>query len=447
MTNSIPIWHQFQQAVITKSPTWDRVFLYCLAFFSTFSISGSEASVVGLYLICLLNVMVNRHYWQVPVAVWCAILLFILCVLVSSFLSPYSKGVGAALLEHWRLILPFVLYLSFAQLNLSRWLNYFSAFLCLIALYGIIQFFTGMDWLRLIEEEFKSSYRIGKDIFFRARGNFSHALTYGGYLLLWTPLMATLALCTEFSAKLKKWYYAVVLTMIGAIIFSMSRSVWLGLIIASCVVSFRISRKIPLLLVVAGAIFFSLMLILYSQTGTAGPKIDSHAEFFWQRFSSSFIPEKNQERLYIWQTGWNAIQDYPLFGIGVGNRGEVMALYREPISKITGYRFITKSDSGIHNMYLEIWVYGGLFSLLSYLLIWFLIIRQNWIAIRSTREWSFYPSILLGGTASIIGFLVAGFFENNFSDGEVQIAVMLIIGICLYSQMKIRQTDAEKVDG
>ena len=178
---------RIRQAIVTKSPVCHRVLLYCLAFFSTFSITGSEAAIVCLYAVCLLNVMVNRHYWRVPVALWRTVLLFIVCAGMAGLLSPYAHGSGVALLENWRLFLPFVLCLSIAHLKLSHWIQFFSVLLCLIALYGIIQFFNGVDWLRPPDQQLESSYAIGSKVIFRARGNFTHALTYGGYLLLLTP--------------------------------------------------------------------------------------------------------------------------------------------------------------------------------------------------------------------------------------------------------------------
>ena len=432
---------RIRQAIVTKSPVCHRVLLYCLAFFSTFSITGSAATIVCLYVVCLLNVMVNRHYWRVPVALWRTVLLLIVCAGMAGLLSPYAHGSGVALLENWRLFLPFVLCLSIAHLKLSHWIQFFSVLLCLIALYGIIQFFNGVDWLRPPDQQLESSYAIGSKVIFRARGNFTHALTYGGYLLLLTPLIAALALCTELPGSSRKWYALVALIMLAAIVFSLSRSIWLGAAFAVCVLSFRLGRRIPLYLAVAGGIVVVLMLFSYTLTGRSAQKADSYTGMLWQRFASAFMPIHNQERLHIWQAGWDAIRDHPWWGIGARNRAEVMPRYREAITKRSGYRYITGLESNLHNNYLEIWLSGGIFALLSYLLIWVLLLKQNWTLLRKTRDWTFYPCLLLGGTAGILGFLVAGFFENNFLDGEVQVAVLLILAICLYCQTQLKQED------
>ena len=434
---------RFRQAIIARLLACNPVLLYCFALFSTFSISGSEATILGLYLICLLNVTLNRHYWQAPAGLWRAILLFIVCVWISGLLSPYRHGGGSTLLENWRLFLPFVLYLSFAQLNLPRWFHFFSVFLCLIALYGVIQFFSGADWLRPPDQQL-GSYKIGEETVFRARGNFTHALTYGGYLLLMAPLMAALALCPDLPARVRKWYGLVVLIMLAAVVFSMSRSIWLGSAFAGFVLSFRFGRRIPLILGLAGSLVVVLMLFSYTFTGRKAQRADSHAGLLWQRFTSAFMPVANQERLMLWQAGWHVIRDHPWWGIGARNRVEVMPRYRELVSQRSGYRFLTGPKSGVHNIYLEIWVSGGLMSLLSYSLIWILLFQQNWTALRKSRRWTFYPCLLLGGSAGILGFLVAGIFENNFLDGEVQIAVLLVLGLCMYSQAQMRQSEPQK---
>lgn len=136
----------------------------------------------------------------------------------------------------------------------------------------------------------------------------------------------------------------------------------------------------------------------------------------------------------MWEAGWKAIKDHPILGIGVKNDGEVMPRYRDPITERTGHVFFNRASTGIHNLYLQTWLNTGIFGLLSYLGIWAVFF---YLSLKTLKQFGspgqFSASLLWGGMAAIAGIMTAGIFENNFRDGEVQIAVLLIVGLSLYA--------------
>jgi len=55
-----------------------------------------------------------------------------------------------------------------------------------------------------------------------------------------------------------------------------------------------------------------------------------------------------------------------------------------------------------------------------------------------TKKYDYSNCILWGSIAGIGGFLSAGIFENNFRDGEVQTAALLLVSLALYELKKNR---------
>lgn len=431
----------FQRITAAQSPKIFRGLLYSLGIFSTFSIAGSDGSIGLLYILCLFNLLANRAFWKVPQALWGAFLVFIVCVWLSGIFSPYEQGGGVALVYTWRLYLPFVLFLVWPHVDLQRWFQVFSIFLFIIAIYGIIQFFTGADWFRSAERSLATPYRLsdlGEPLIFHAKGNFTHHLTYGGYLLLVFPSLVMLAFCGNLSLSKRRWFGVVAVAMLCAIFLSLGRSIWMGSALAVFVLSFRFSRKIPLFLGIAGGIFFTLMVATY--TDKSVEPAETPAGLVWQRLASSFMLTHNQDRLLMWESGWDAIQDHMFFGIGPRNNAEALPKYRESISQRTGHQFFNSASAGVHNIYLQIWLYSGIFGLLSYLFIWLLVFYQTGANLLHVKNWGLHSSLLLGGLAGLSGFLVAGIFENNFLDAEVQIAVMLVLSLNLYCQAQLRSS-------
>jgi len=64
---------------------------------------------------------------------------------------------------------------------------------------------------------------------------------------------------------------------------------------------------------------------------------------------------------------------------------------------------------------------------------------QSILTLYRTIPYSFENSILWAGIAGVSGFMVAGFFENNFRDGEVQAMLMILIGLNLHQIQKMKE--------
>ena len=61
------------------------------------------------------------------------------------------------------------------------------------------------------------------------------------------------------------------------------------------------------------------------------------------------------------------------------------------------------------------------------------------MTIFKTKRFSYENSILWSGLSGVCGFMVAGFFENNFRDGEVQVMLLILMGMSLRQIQKVKE--------
>ena len=424
---------------------WNRFLLYSLFCFSTFTIAGENIAISGLYVVFVLHSIKNPQLWKRPHPVFWALMIFLFFNILSGAASPYSTGIGYVIRDNLHLFLPMVLYSALEDIEDQKLLQVFFFFLILISFYGIIQYFTGADWFRIPEEQSPTPYKhpcyslYGYTNVFHAKGNFTHHLTFGGVLLLCFPLFVSLSFCRELPEKTRWYYMGGSIAIFVAILASLARSIWLGSIAALFIFCFRLPKKWFILLICFGIGILSVMLWQYTLNDR---KLNAEATgvgLIWKRLESGFVIKYNQDRFLLWQTAWHAIKDHPWLGIGLNNDSKVMPRYRKPIIVKTGHQFFNSAGAGVHNIYLQTWLNLGIFGLLSYLLVWGLFFREVWPTLRKNNSpLGYHQSIIWGGFSGIFGFLIAGIFENNFRDSEVQTVLFMILALILYAIRQYR---------
>ncbi|HIB94208.1 MAG TPA: hypothetical protein EYO60_07935, partial [Candidatus Lambdaproteobacteria bacterium] len=175
-----------------------------------------------LFLITLIHWFRDRQLSQLGNPLLWAILFFMASAVISGLLNAYETEHLMALRTNWRLLLPLLLAVILADVDEDRLLWVFFGFVMLIAIYGIIQYFYGVDWLRPDDQSFATPYLSGvsgENTVFHGKGNFTHHLTYGGFLLLCFPLLASLIFCIDwnpFTRLLTAIITILVLLAIGA---------------------------------------------------------------------------------------------------------------------------------------------------------------------------------------------------------------------------------------
>ena len=421
---------------------WNSVFLYLLFICSTFSIAGTDASILMLFLITSSQWLWHRRLPQNYNPLLWPILFFMVTAIFSGLVNEYETEHLMALRTNWRLLLPILLAVILKDVAEDKLLWVFFIFIMLISVYGIIQYFTGVDWLRTDDQSFATPYFSGNlenSSVFHGKGNFTHHLTYGGFLLLCFSILASMIFCKDWNAFTRLSALVIAITVLLAIGSSLGRSIWLGTAVTIVILFLRIFPKLALILVI---LTLALISYIYTQFGNDHSfeiqKPTNRIEVIQNRFFSGLNLKSNQDRILMWKTGVAAIKDHFWFGIGYNNDSIVMTKYRVQVTKNTGHKFHNKAGIGVHNIYLQTWINYGLLGLLAYLSIIIIFLALSIRTLFQTNRFSFENSILWGSIAGVCGFMVAGFFENNFRDGEVQAMLLILMGLSLSQRRKLR---------
>ncbi len=397
--------------------------VYSLAIASTFSIAASEFAIILLYLVHVKDFFQRIQKSRVRFEFW-VFLTFIATVLVSSLVNPYEQNFLESLRSHYRLFLPFVLYFAIRSVNTMLIFRCFFGALGIVACYGIVQYFTGWDLFRSVENSVATPYLDPNTHlptgFFHGKGNYTHHLTFAGVLLLGLPLACNFCLEKFLKPKERLFYLVVAIALFGGVLASLSRGAWLGLAVGLCCLVYRIKKRVLLTLVVVVALLLTAL--------SFNDRV--HDLAIVKRVKSGFDISANIDRLLMWKSGWLAIQDHFWFGIGYDNDSHVMESYRQEVLKGTSHTFYNSTSAGVHNIYLQTFLNTGVVGLVAYLFLWGVVLS---LPFRYKPETPEVKARVFGIAAGIVSFLVAGFFENNFRDGEVQIVALMMVALVLYS--------------
>jgi O-antigen ligase len=252
-------------------------------------------------------------------------------------------------------------------------------------LYGIIQFFTGVEYFR------------GKNLgilgnYYRATGG------YGGFFEFAGNQLMTFGIAVSLALKESKKRIFLIFPVIAflAIIASQTRSAWIAALFI-IFLAFLIMNRKYLVYAIIGVVLISLFIFL------AVPDVQT-------RFESIFDPAKNEGRLNIWRTSLAIFEKNIFIGVGHGNFDKFFDVYRVP-----GFY---DAQGHAHNDYLNIAVLNGIVGLAAWLGMWIFWFLRSFRGYRLKELEQFDRAIILGGILSISGILVASIFECYYTDLE-----------------------------
>jgi O-antigen ligase len=258
----------------------------------------------------------------------------------------------------------------------------------------------------------------------RLKGFTSHWMTYAG-LLLFPFIFFSVLLLLGRSKKQAAIIAAALAVMFVAIAFSLTRNVWLGIVVAGML--FFVFFKPKYLLVLAPLLLVALLLAPAAVKSRVFSIVDLH-------------DSSNRDRIYMIYSGLKIFKDYPWTGVGANNIGKVIAgneaRYRHPDAQ--------QINLHLHNNFMQILAERGIFALASFLLACLFIITQLLQLLKSgTGD---RRAITAGVLFAFIGFLVAGLFEYNFGDSEIKFILLYFLSLpflSLTQQSWIRALDSK----
>ena len=315
--------------------------------------------------------------------------LFVLAAVAGSYEPRASLVAARHLLSLATLPLAFVL-LRGGEGRVRRLVDAVVAMGALLAAYGLGQLLFGFGGL-----------------YQRIRGPFSHWMTFAGVLVICLLLVAA-RLAHRPAGPGRAWRYLALGLMAAALVMSLTRSAWVALLLALVVLA---ALRAPRYLAVVPAA--GLLLVLLAPVPVVA------------RMSSVFdlraVP--NYDRLCMAEAGLLMISEKPLFGIGPEMVRRRYPIYHHPSAP-------RRSTPHLHNTFLQIGAENGLPALAAYL---WLVGGAAILAFRRFRaEGGWHggrADLYVGVVLVLLGFSLAGLFEDNWSDTEVQRLVLFVLAI------------------
>lgn len=252
-----------------------------------------------------------------------------------------------------------------------------------------------------------SQYLFGYgDIDRRIRGPFSHYMTFSGYLLICDLLLVS---AMVYRGRWRSWWRWGALAVINiALLGSYTRNAWVALALALTVLVLIRAPRLLLAYVPATVLFVTLAPVpLLHRVVSIGDLRDP----------------SNYDRLCMLEAGLAMIRERPFFGLGPELIERRYAIYRPAAAP----RYDVPH---LHNNLLQIAAERGLPALASYLWLTLAAVAVAWRGFRreggrSGRRADLY----VGAMLALLAFNLAGLFENNWGDTEVQRPALFLLAI------------------
>jgi len=270
----------------------------------------------------------------------------------------------------------------------------------LVAAYGVIQHFTGLDLSRAIvgkASNLDPSWLGGAGTF-RTKGFHPSGITYAHNLLFALAFAVALAGRPGLRFYRRAGLAAGTVAMVVSLLFSLTRGVWIAalVVLAAAALSHR-GRSLGWLVLAVALPAAALI------AGSAPLRA---------RALSSFDFQANLPRIEIWRANLEMIAARPLLGWGYGNYKK----FRSPF-----YARYPQADTTAHahNNLLQLWVEAGALGLIGFLYLLLATLAGARAACRRSSQ----PlhSVGLASFLAVAGFFVAGLTQYNFGDSEVAI--------------------------
>lgn len=370
------------------------VFLWIgFLFFAPWSLAGAQAFLAGTVIIGILNIFLYRRKLLLHPLSLC-VFAYLISYLISASLAPNRYDSIRSFANEWMLLA----ILSGIATRWSERGKRFALYVLfivssIVSAYAIWQFFSGIDLYRARMLEPAGS-------FFIATGVFGQHLTFGTMYM-----MLALFAFGRFASGGKFFFPSGVLATISVVV-SFARSAWLGFISGIISLMFCGKRKIVLLF----SILFLIVVLIFLLPSLRERAMGLH-----------FGEVAVESRITLSRTAFNMFKAHPFFGIGAGN----FSTYFDEF--YTGG--VYDNSCHPHNDYLNILASGGIFTFIPFILIFVVFFTLILKQIKSSNDLD--KGIAIGSFSAVVGFLVASFFQCNWTDAEVGEFVIFLLGFAL----------------
>ena len=252
-----------------------------------------------------------------------------------------------------------------------------------------------------------AQYLVGYgDLDRRIRGPFSHYMTFSGLLLICDLLLIAAMILNPRRRRI--WHWGALAILNVALLGTLTRSVWVGL---GLTLTLYLLVRTPrwLLAYIPAAIVFVLV---------APPQILARAESI-----TDLQDRSNYDRLCMVEAGLTMVAERPLFGMGPEMVERRYPIYRPPSAP----RYEVPH---LHNSFLQLAAERGLPTLAAYLALLAGSAAVAWRRyVREGRDAGPCADLYVGMLLALLALNLAGLFENNWGDTEVQRPALFLLAI------------------
>jgi O-antigen ligase len=365
--------------------------LYAAHLAAIFSVSTSNV-LLGLTLLALPWTRRRSMPWAKLTPLWLFLGLYVLlfagAIVASSEFATSLRGWTEVFNLSTLAVAPFVLR---RERQVRRLVDLLVAVAALLACHGLSQYLFGYG-----------------DIDRRIRGPFSHYMTFSGFLLICDLLLIATMVYADRGRRRSLWRWGALAVINVALLGSYTRNAWVALAVALTVLVVLRAPRLLLAYVPAAVLFIVLapVPLLHRVTSIVNLRDVS-----------------NYDRLCMLEAGLTMIRERPFFGLGPDVVKHRYAIYRPP----TAPRY---NVPHLHNSLLQLAAERGLPALGSYLGLTIAALALAWRRFR--REGGRRgprADLYVGALLAIFAFNVAGLFENNWGDAEVQRTALFALAI------------------
>jgi O-antigen ligase len=266
-----------------------------------------------------------------------------------------------------------------------------------VSIYGILQHYF-LDFLPRTPLYYHES---------RSYGFFDNPNFFGSYLVL--VIMLTISVYLSAMKKGHERFYFITLCLaFAALIFSQTRSGWVGVFFGMVFVSFFVVRKRRNLwrkwLVLISSFALIFIGINFSEKGSVYGRLMTLYSDSYRIVADQSDGSEGSFRLFIWKKSLPLVPEY--FWVGSGpDTFDVVFPDDDEKRKVFGEMIVDKA----HNEYLQMAITLGVPALAVYLWLVFVVLRRSFQTVRGFREEE--KIHLYGFISAIIGYLVQAFFN------------------------------------
>jgi len=281
----------------------------------------------------------------------------------------------------------------------------------LVAVYSVVQHYTGVDFAKTLvgKESNLDPFWFGRDEGYRAKGLHPSGVTYAHALLFPLAVATGWMLAPKLTAKRRLCLVLAWIFMSLALLFSLTRGVWVAfsvvLFLVACLGSRRQFWSAIGCVVVCGVLFL----------GT-GPGVR-------ERALSIVDMRANIGRSQIWLANLDMIRERPVTGWGFGNYKQYREEFYERYPE-------ADTDAHAHNNLLQVSVDLGLLGLIAFVFLNGRILILGGQTVKKEDDGSL-KSLTLGLWAACFGFFVGGLTQYNWGDAEVAIVWWCVAGLLM----------------